>query len=369
MPDLKADLKQRAAELGFVLSGVAAAASPGRLPALNRWLDSGFHGEMSYLETRREAYQHPNSIVDGCRSLLMLALPYDSSGVEEQASKIARYARGQIDYHDIIHARLKRLKSWLLKREPQAKVRGIVDTAPLLEREFAEIAGLGWVAKNTMLINRSWGSYFFLAAILTDIELTPDTPHEKSFCGTCTACLDNCPTGAFPEPFVLDATKCISYQTIENRDEVAKEVKPHFHEWMFGCDICQEVCPWNKHPKECDSELLPELESFNPVELLELTEEEFRERFRKTPFWRPRRRGMLRNAILSVGAQKLPEAVPALQRLLRDEEELIRMSAAWSLMQLDAKSHQVALQVALVKEDSPVVRENLKELLGRAEQA
>lgn len=366
-------LKQQAEEYGFVLHGVAAAAEPGRLDAFYDWLDSGMNAQMTYLETRREAYRHPNSIVDGCRSLLMLGLPYgsqernDTSREENYQStkgQVARYARSQHDYHDVIHGRLKKLKKWLEAEVPSAKVRGVVDTAPLLEREFAEVAGLGWVGKNTLLINRKWGSYFFLAALLTDVELQPDPAYLKNHCGNCTACLTSCPTGAFPEPYVLDANRCVSYQTIENREQIDEDLRGHLSEWIFGCDICQEVCPWNRKSQPGDPELDHVHSEFEISELLTLDEEEFRERFRKTPFWRPRRRGLLRNAILLAGNKRSHSSLPRLRNLLADEEPMLRMTAAWAIMQIRASDWEKDLRHALRREQDAEVRDKIEHYLA-----
>ena len=200
---------------------------------------------------------------------------------------MSRYAWGDADYHDLIHERLARLGRVASPSECRPRrVRGVVDTAPLLEREFAQLAGLGWVGKHTLLINRQQGSWFFLAALLTDVELSYDAPHETDHCGTCRACLDACPTGAFPQPYVLDATRCISYLTIELRDAVPAELRSGIGDWLFGCDVCQDVCPWNSRaPLSRQAEFVPREDS-NPIDLIslfELDDAAFRERFRHTP--------------------------------------------------------------------------------------
>ena len=349
---LTQDLKNEAQRLGFVLAGVAPAAEPARLHAFHQWLEQGFAGEMHYLETRAEAYRHPSHVLDGCRSLLMLALPYRtveppvSPQLQEADARaeIARYAAGEMDYHDVIHDRLKQLKTWLESARPGAMVRGVVDTAPLLEREFAEAAGLGWVGKNTLLLNRQWGSYFFLAALLTDLELAVDAPQEKGYCGTCTACLDACPTDAFTQPYVLDARRCLSYLTIEHRGAVDDELARHFDQWVFGCDICQEVCPWNRKAAlstEATFKPREDLIDLTLHDLLRLNDAEFRERFRHTPMWRSKRRGMLRNALLSVGARGLDSLRSSVEELLHDDEAIIRDAAAWALRQLDANRNSI----------------------------
>lgn len=343
------DLKQQAQELGFVLAGVTAAAMPGRLAQFQAWLDSGMAASMHYFEDRRKAYEHPEGVLDGCRSILMLGMPYasephpspseETSSTQAQAQpmgKVARYAQGNADYHDLIHRQLKKLKRWLLECVPEAKVRGVVDTAPLLEREFAELAGLGWVGKNTLLLNQKLGSYFFLAALLTDLELEVDPPQSKGYCGTCTACLDNCPTNAFPSPYVLDANRCISYLTIEHRERVDEDLSEKFEGWVFGCDICQEVCPWNrKVEEEIEPELEPQRSSLPLAEILNLDENSFREQFRKLPFWRSRRRGLIRNALLLVAHQGLLDLQPDVMGLANDPDELIAETARWTLSKWD----------------------------------
>ena len=343
---LTENLKRESQRLGFVLAGVAAAAEPARLQALQQWLANGYAGEMHYLENRAAAYSHPHHVLDGCRTLLMLALPYrtnePSSSVSStlpgsSTAQIARYASGEADYHDVIHERLKQLKTWLEAAAPGAMVRGVVDTAPLLEREFAEAAGLGWVGKNTLLLNRTWGSYFFLAALLTDLPLVVDPPQEKGYCGSCTACLDACPTAAFPEPFVLDARRCLSYLTIEHRGPIDGELADHFDQWLFGCDICQEVCPWNRKAamsSEAVFQPTEELAHVELAELLQMNEADFRARFRHTPMWRTKRRGMLRNALLIVAAKQLKQLTPLVNNLLNDPEPIIQEAARWTAAKL-----------------------------------
>src|SRR6478609_8972317 len=219
-------IKTEASQLGFVLVGVCPAVAPAGVARLSEWLARGYAGEMDYLNARSPAYEHPRHVLDGVRSIVMLGWPYSGATAPLPAAghgRVSRYAWSGDDYHDIIHARLMQLVATLSSTASQAKARGVVDTAPLLEREFAQLAGLGWVGKNTLLINKPSGSYFFLAALLTDQALTYDEPFTAEHCGTCRACLDACPTGAFPQPYVLDASRCISYLTIELREAVPLE--------------------------------------------------------------------------------------------------------------------------------------------------
>jgi epoxyqueuosine reductase len=214
-----------------------------------------------------------------------------------------------------------------------------------MEREFAQLAGLGWIGKNTLLLNRTWGSYFFLAALLTDLELTCDEPFATDHCGTCRACLDACPTDAFPSPYVLDATRCISYLTIELREAIPDELRSGVGDWVFGCDVCQDVCPWNRRmpPSEVsesevgDTPFVP-LADTNPLSLLplfDLTDEQFRERFRRTPLWRAKRRGILRNAAVVLGNQRCAAALPILRRAAKCEDAIVSEACQWAIEQIE----------------------------------
>jgi len=249
--------------------------------------------------------------------------------------------------------RLNALAEFLQEHSPAARVRGVVDTAPLLEREFAQLAGLGWIGKNTLLLNRQEGSWFFLAALLTDIELAYDRPHETDHCGTCRACLDACPTSAFPQPYVLDASRCISYLTIELRESMPIELRPGVGDWLFGCDVCQDVCPWNSRaPLSREAAFEPRDES-NPIDLIglfDLNEPAFRNRFRHTPLWRPKRRGILRNAAIVLGNRPTPDAIPALVRGLNDSEPLVRGACAWALGRYPQPAARRALEQRRVVE-------------------
>src|SRR3954452_24875178 len=255
------DVKRQAKELGFSLCGVCPAVRPPGAARLDEWLAAGYAGQMHYLADRREAYHDPNRVLDGVRSIVMLAMDYrtaDPVDANAGQGRVSRYAWGEADYHDLIHERLDQMAGFLHDRVPEARVRGVVDTAPLLEREFAQLAGLGWIGKNTLLLSRDEGSWFFLAALLTDIELVYDAPHESDHCGTCRACLDACPTSAFPQPYLLDASRCISYLTIELRDAIPTELRSGMGDWVFGCDVCQDVCPWNsRSPLSGQAELEP----------------------------------------------------------------------------------------------------------------
>ena len=363
---LTGNLKQEAHRQGFDLVGVCPAVAPAGMPRLRDWIEAGYAGEMSYLADRLDAYEHPRSVLDGVRSLLMLGMNYrtvEPSPPVDGQGRVSRYAWGMADYHDLIHERLKCLSRYLSDQVPDARVRGVVDTAPLLEREFAQLAGLGWMGKNTLLINKQLGSWFFLAALLTDQELQYDAPQAANHCGTCRACLDACPTRAFPEPYVLDASRCLSYLTIELRGAMPPDLRPAVGDWIFGCDVCQDVCPWNRRAPAGTEPAFAPAGGMNPLPLGELffwDEARFRERFRRTPLWRSKRRGLLRNAAIALGNQRASESLGALIRGLHDDEPVVRTACAWALRQFDQRRAAQALRERLDVETASEVRAEIQ---------
>jgi epoxyqueuosine reductase len=345
-----------------------------------KWLDRGYAGTMGWLGKRQAAYRHPSGVMENVRSLLVLGMPYQPAPCRRSSTtsadsnvgfgKTAAYTSGDLDYHDIIHQRIKAMIERMRARVPALKARGVVDSAPLLERDFGFLAGLGWIGKNTMLINRKRGSYFFLAAILFDHEWDSiELPSiETDHCGTCTACLDACPTGAFPEARVLDARRCISYLTIEHRGIISDELSRSMGDWLFGCDICQQVCPWNRFAE-------PTLEDglrfeagedrFDLIALLSIDDDAFRKKFRKTPFWRAKRVGLIRNALIVLGNQGDEKAVDTVIPFLRDPDATLRATAARALGQLGGSKAQQALTVALEQEISSDVQDSIRHALDR----
>lgn len=347
---LTQSLKSESKRLGFAIAGCSPAVDTVSMPHLESWLDAGFNGEMDYMQTRRDAYRHPRSVLDSAISVMVLALPYQTDAPKTDhplSGRIARYAWSSVDYHDVIHKRLKQLCKYAQSLDASIVTRGVVDTAPLLEREFAQSAGLGWAAKNTMLINRDIGSYFFLAALLINQTLDYDKPFTADHCGTCTRCLDACPTDAFVAPQVLDATKCISYLTIEHRSPIDVDLRPKMGDWILGCDICQEVCPWNRKPKTETDDVFRPIADHNPLrldDLFDYDDDQFRLRFRKTPLWRPKRRGILRNAAIALGNQADPNSVAALAKGINDPEPLVRGASAWALHQIKSDTAKAELK-------------------------
>jgi epoxyqueuosine reductase len=337
MRRLEDRIKDQARGLGFELVGIAPATEADGLERLNAWLEQGFAGEMTYMERHAQARRHPSAILPEVRSVVMVGMNYyqqdSSSETPPRSGRVARYARGD-DYHDVLRARLHRLLEWVRKEAPACRGRGVVDTAPLLERDFARRAGLGWFGKNTMLLNKRLGSYFFLGALLLDLQLEPDPPQETRHCGTCTACLDACPTQAFVGPGQLDARRCISYLTIELKGPIDAGLREGIGDWLFGCDVCQEVCPWNRKAPAATEPAFharPELEAIGLEELLGLSEIGFRQRFNGTALMRSKRRGLLRNAALVLGNQMDAAALPALRAAMGDSDPVVRDAAKWAV--------------------------------------
>ena len=359
MNALENEIAAAARERGFVLVGF----SPLRVLARNRfysrWLAEGRHGEMAYLAREPERRLDPRRIDSRLRSVISLGFPYQApapSGRDwrrELRGRIASYALGE-DYHDRVMARAAAVVMDLVRLRPGALTRLYVDTGPVFEREWAREAALGWFGKNTNLLNREHGSYFFLAEIFTDLELGGAPRPYGDFCGTCRRCLDLCPTGALEDGYVMESRRCISYLTIELRGPIAPHLRPHLGNWIFGCDICQQVCPWNEDGRAPASELEPYL-----PDLLALDEQGFRDRFRKTAIKRTKRRGLLRNVAVALGNSGNPDAVPHLiQALRREHEPLVRSHAAWALGQLGGADARRALrQAAACESDSAVAAE------------
>jgi epoxyqueuosine reductase len=292
------EIKRRAAALGFDATGVAPLEPNAHAAELDRWLAAGHAGTMTYLHRQADKRKDPRRIMpEGRAAVVTLTNYFHGSG----GGPVAQYARSS-DYHDVLGARLERLAAAIREVVPGAATRAYVDAGPVPERELAQRAGLGWIAKNMMLIHPEIGSFTFIGVVLTDADLAPDLPFEADRCGTCRRCLDACPTNAFPEPHVLDATRCISYLTIEHRGDFNDQQRRDMEsgEWVFGCDICQDVCPWNVSfaKTTIDPELAPRADVAAPdlAAFAEMDEAEFQRRYGDTPFERPGLAGMRRNA-------------------------------------------------------------------------
>jgi len=373
-PKLIDELTDIAKELGFVGVGISSVAPLTRgSEALERWISESYHGDMAYM-AKHPRRDDPSMMLEGTKSMLVVALPYarDTSLplVSEQESPrgiIARYAQGR-DYHEVLREKLTTLAERLTELLGCPVLsRPCVDTAPMLEREYALRAGLGFIAKNTMLIMPHAGSYVLLGELLLDIELPTSTP-IKPKCGQCTQCLDACPTDAFVSPYVLDARKCISYFTIELADAIPTEFRSKIGNRVFGCDICQEVCPFNGSPKPRpgDAALAPKPELSSPklVELLEITSNGYKRLVKNTAMRRISRPQIMRNAAVALGNTKSRHVVAPLAKALTDNNyPLVRGHIAWALGQISAPESHHALKSALGSEKDPWVLSEIESAL------
>jgi epoxyqueuosine reductase len=353
-------LEERAREAGFDLVGVASA-EPLREGGerLREWQEAGMAADMGYMHRPVELLSNPKKLQKSARSVVSLGVSYypGDHPENESAGRVARYAWGR-DYHEVIKARLFRLREELEDElGVRIKARGFTDAVPLLERSAAQHAGLGFFGRNSCLINGEVGSYFFIADLIVDLDLAPDQPGTGT-CGRCTRCMDRCPTGAIKAPGVVDARLCISYLTIENKGEIPRGLREKIGDWAFGCDVCQEVCPYNK--TKASKSRWPEFSAeaghgpyLNIEEVLEIrADEEFEERFAGTPLTRPGRAGLLRNCCVAAGNLKLKEVVPALVRALReDSSALVRGHAAWALGEIGG-SEAALKEAAAVEQDT-----------------
>lgn len=353
---MKAQIQARAGELGFDACHFTTAEPPGTAKSFHQWLEQQRHGEMGYLQRNAFKRADPQQVLPGARSIIVLAVAYPDVHRSPAGSArpsftgiVARYARFA-DYHDILADKLKILANYLNELGSEGtRSLWYVDTGPILERDLAQRAGLGFVGKHTNLISRQLGNWFFISEILTTLPLEPD-PSERNRCGSCTRCLDACPTGAITAPFQLDARKCISYLTIELKGSIPVGLRPAIGSRIYGCDDCLAACPWNRFAREGSlmrPHSRPDLDVPDLLELLALTPEEFISRFRGTPMLRTKRRGVLRNVCVALGNIGDPTALPALEKAASDPEPLIAEHAAWAIGQIQQRHpHHTATESA-----------------------
>jgi epoxyqueuosine reductase len=334
----KVSLRQRARELGFVQCGFTSAEPPAHFSVFADWIAAGRHGGMQYLATDRSlsTRAQPDLLLPSARSIIALAMPYPPPPEFENLpleGRVAAYALGE-DYHEVIPDRLRLLCRDLDRLAGGSREHRVyVDTGPVLEREIASRAGLGWIGRNSMLIHPGMGSFLYLAVILTELELPPDPPFTADRCGTCDRCVKACPTGCILPDRTIDSRRCIAYWTIEHRGSVPAEVRGRIGRWVFGCDICQIVCPWNRkpHPEaETTFHARPHFPVRDVTREINLTEAEWRNRFHKSPLRRAGREGYLRNLILVLGNTRREEAIPFLLPFQDDPNPLLRESANWA---------------------------------------
>jgi epoxyqueuosine reductase len=336
--EIKRRLESYARQLGFDSCRVAACGAPVHANEFRNWLRQGEHGEMSYMERSAEKRRDPQKVLPGARSIVVLAMNYFQGAKSADATsaatgRIARYAWGD-DYHEVIDARLEKIDDFLRQLGGQQK--WYVDTGPILERDFAAQAGIGWHGKSTMLINEQLGAWFFLAEILTTLQLPPDEPVPDR-CGTCERCIKACPTGAITAPHRLDARRCISYLTIELQGSIPLELRPLIGNRIFGCDDCLDACPWNRFARVSRETAFGARSAAMGMPLrdyLSLSDGEFRMLFKNSPIKRIKRRGFLRNVCVALGNVGDASDLPALERAAADPEPLITEHAAWAIEQI-----------------------------------
>lgn len=364
---LTGDVKKLAKASGFDLVGVCSAEPPDHWASYLDWLSRGFSGEMHYLARNLERRSDPKEILPGARSVVCVGLNYEPKSVackmpDYPTGLVSRYARGD-DYHIVMEKRLQGLLTGIQALTPGTSGKIYVDTGPVLERDFAARSGLGWFGKHTNLIHKKKGSWFFLGEIILSLELVFDAP-VTDHCGSCTLCMDACPTQAIPEPYLLDSTRCISYLTIELKGAIPRDLRKDMGSWVYGCDICQEVCPWNERHATPTSETAFQsrdgLENPDLGKLLRMDQQAFSTKFKGSPVKRTKRRGLLRNAAVAMGNAGDRRGIPALSRAIQDEEPLVREHAAWALGRIGGEESHSVLNDALLTEQDSTVRKEIR---------
>ena len=356
LDQLKTVARRAATEAGFDLAGVAAVGAFPELESFPAWIAAGHAGEMAYMEARDEYGQLKRAALDRvvawARSVVVCGInynaeqPYSTEFNARERGWISRYAWTRHDYHTVVLKKLKQVEAQIRAvfaaeadgrvGEQELKTRSYVDTGPLVERVYAKYAGIGWIGKNTCIINQQLGSWLFLGVILTSLELPPDIPAPDR-CGSCTRCLDACPTNAFVGPYQLDAKRCISYLTIEKRGNIPEELRAGMGRHIFGCDVCQDVCPWNrKAPISSEIDFAARTELVDPplAPLAEMTPERFSETFRGSPVRRAKLSGLRRNAVIAMANSKHPDFLPTLQKLTTDEDSMVAEHAKWAVQEM-----------------------------------
>ena len=370
---IKSLVKKYAQELGFDLVRVTSAQDfvEDRTISQERVRTGLMDGLPWYTPERVRRGTSPQQLLPGARSIICLGLNHyqpdpDTPPAPQPVGRVARYARGR-DYHKVMKRRMREYVAGLSARlETEVKARWYVDDGPMLDRAAARRSGLGWFGKNTNILTPELGSWVFLGQVITDLEIEPDGALKKT-CGSCVRCIEACPTGAIIAPYVIDNSRCISYLTIENRGPIPRELRPQMLDWVFGCDICQEVCPVNRKASVATEPAFQrkELSRVDLLELLDLSEEGFREKFRGTPILRAKRVGLKRNACVALGNLKDPAAIPELSRSLVEEETLVRSHAAWALGQIGGQAaKRVLLEAQASETDADVLAEICDALRG-----
>lgn len=365
MKEVTTRVKDAAHRAGFDAVGIARADRSEDADRFREWIARRFHGEMAWMERDLERREDPRAYMPGARSIVCVAQCYfvgETVPEPPDRGEVSNYARGE-DYHVVLKDRLCTLVHEI--EEMGGRARACVDTSAVLEKFWAERAGVGWRGKNTLLIREGLGSYIFLGEVVTDLDLDPDPPaHDQ--CGPCERCIAACPTGAIVAPYVLDSRRCISYLTIEHRGPIPRDLRPAIGNRVFGCDECQTVCPWNRHARVTrETRYLPRGGAPSLAELLALSDAEFRARFGDTAVSRAKRVGLARNAAIAIGNAGDRSGVPALARALaEDPSAIVRGHAAWALGRLGGAAARVALDARLALEADPWTREEIEAALN-----
>ena len=379
MNKLLNQIQTEAKNLGFDLIGITSPTTPEHFNTYKDWVDDQSYGNMNYLATDKamQLRKNPQHLLPGCKSIIIVGMRYPiiadnaPSWKKNLSGRIASYACGR-DYHAFIPLLLEKLKSKievLLGRSINARI--FCDTGPILEKDLAMQAGLGWIGKNTALVNRHFGSFFFIGELFLDVKIDYSISKEEDFCGTCTRCIQACPTQCIQDNRTIDTSRCIAYLTIENKSEIPRDIRPLMDNWTFGCDICQLVCPWNnKHLYEKMSQnefgSINSPQFVNLLDILSYSEIQFNSNYQATPVSRAKFRGLKRNAIVAIGNSKNPAAIPSLSKaLLENPDPLIRSHAAWALEQIEEKKAKTILEKALKAEKIEIVRKEITTALEK----
>ncbi|MGE5445771.1 MAG: tRNA epoxyqueuosine(34) reductase QueG [Ignavibacteriales bacterium] len=369
--NLSRSIKEKALEMGFDLVGISPVGSFPENQFYKEWLSRGFAGEMKYMEKKPEKREDIKNVLPEAKSVISCGLNYNTDypySIRENDGRkgwISRYAWGD-DYHDIMEDKLLLLLEFIKHISPEeTKAHIYADTGPVLDRVYGKYSGMGWFGKNTCIINQKIGSWIFIGEIITNLELEYDSPVPDR-CGTCTRCIDACPTGAILEPYVLDSRLCISYLTIELREKIPVELRDKLGNNIFGCDICQDVCPWNRKAKMTDEpSFQPRDGLYNPElsSLIKLSDEDFRRIFKGNPIKRAKRKGFFRNVLVAMGNSDSKEFILDIKKVLNDKDPIVRAHAAWALWKLEGEDSYKTLSDRLDVESDTMVREEIVSIL------